>query len=189
MKERPREQRYVFAEFEGKKYYVEDVGNSVQIRGAIFGDGENDILIYLPSEYKASGLLEMTPSVEEWQALLAQSDNSLMVITDPVDRSIVKATVRKNQRMVEESVRWKVYHRDGYKCMYCGRGGANVPLTVDHILAQELGGATTLENMVAACRPCNKLKRNMTVDEWLKECKKRGIPFTGYPDVAYLITV
>lgn len=175
-------ERTVFCEIGDKKYYVEDLGNSVQIRGAIFGDGENDMLIYLPEEYMATDMFDMKPSVEEWQALLKQTDDSMMAIMDPL-KGIVKAIVRKNQRQIEEAVRWRVYHRDGFKCYYCGRGGAEVPLTVDHILAQELGGETTMENLVSACRPCNKLKKNMTVDEWLATCAKKGIPFKGYGDL------
>jgi hypothetical protein len=51
--------------------------------------------------------------------------------------------------------------RDRYTCAYCGRHAS----TVDHVLPQSRGGASTWLNAVAACAPCNHRKANRTPRE------------------------
>ena len=48
--------------------------------------------------------------------------------------------------------------RDGYTCQYCGATPAVQLLTLDHVVPRALGGRSTWENMVAACRACNARK-------------------------------
>lgn len=47
-----------------------------------------------------------------------------------------------------------VLERDGYVCAYCG----GVADTADHITPKSRGGDDGLDNLVAACRPCNSSK-------------------------------
>ncbi|HRI98275.1 MAG TPA: HNH endonuclease, partial [Nocardioides sp.] len=47
-----------------------------------------------------------------------------------------------------------VLARDRHTCAYCGRHAS----TVDHVLPQSRGGASTWLNAVAACAPCNHRK-------------------------------
>jgi 5-methylcytosine-specific restriction endonuclease McrA len=54
-----------------------------------------------------------------------------------------------------------VLARDRYTCAYCGRHAS----TVDHVLPQSRGGASTWLNAVAACAPCNHRKANRTPAE------------------------
>lgn len=60
------------------------------------------------------------------------------------------------------ATRQRILQRDG-RCQYCG--GANRPLTVDHLLPRCRGGATTWDNCVAACLPCNQRKGDRTPQE------------------------
>lgn len=56
-----------------------------------------------------------------------------------------------------------VFIRDNYTCQYCGTKGK---MTVDHIIPKSQGGKHSFENCVAACIPCNVVKkRNRTPDE------------------------
>ena len=48
-----------------------------------------------------------------------------------------------------------VFARDGWSCQYCG---ARTTLTVDHVIPRSKGGASTWENIVASCAPCNRRK-------------------------------
>jgi len=48
-----------------------------------------------------------------------------------------------------------VFARDGWECQYCG---ARSNLTVDHVIPRSKGGASTWENIVASCAPCNRRK-------------------------------
>jgi hypothetical protein len=52
-------------------------------------------------------------------------------------------------------LRWKVFRRDHYKCVKCGR---HWDLTADHIIAFSKGGQTTFENLQTLCRWCNSQK-------------------------------
>ena len=57
--------------------------------------------------------------------------------------------------------RKNILERDGYVCQYCGKPGA----TVDHIKPRSRGGADSWTNCVCACSPCNRKKRDLTLEE------------------------
>jgi 5-methylcytosine-specific restriction endonuclease McrA len=54
-----------------------------------------------------------------------------------------------------------VLSRDRHTCAYCGRYAT----TVDHVLPQSRGGASSWLNAVAACASCNHRKANRTPAE------------------------
>jgi 5-methylcytosine-specific restriction endonuclease McrA len=51
-----------------------------------------------------------------------------------------------------------VFARDGWACQYCG---ARAQLTVDHVIPRSKGGASTWDNIVASCAPCNRRKGDL----------------------------
>jgi hypothetical protein len=57
-----------------------------------------------------------------------------------------------------KKIRVKVLQRDAYTCAYCG----DVANEVDHVYPKSKGGEDTLDNLVAACRRCNILKKDKT---------------------------
>jgi 5-methylcytosine-specific restriction enzyme A len=59
---------------------------------------------------------------------------------------------------IPAALRRHVYARDGYKCVYCGRKGRRILLTIDHIFPVVLGGTDEVGNLVTACRACNLTK-------------------------------
>ncbi len=78
---------------------------------------------------------------------------------------------------------WKerVFDRDGYKCVYCGRDGradfwVYVLLQVDHVVPKSKGGSEDDEsNLVTACMVCNKMKGAQvweSIEHGRKEIKK-----------------
>ena len=58
-----------------------------------------------------------------------------------------------------------VMARDMYTCQYCGAQPSKHELTVDHVSPRSRGGATTWENVVTACAPCNRRKGNRLPEE------------------------
>lgn len=60
------------------------------------------------------------------------------------------------------SLRWQVLHRDGHRCVACGRRGGDddVVLHVDHIVPRSKGGKDTLDNLQTLCSLCNLGKGN-----------------------------
>ena len=63
-----------------------------------------------------------------------------------------------------EALRQEVFIRDGHTCGYCGV--RNVPLACDHVVSVSRGGRSTLENLIAACVPCNTSKGAKSLSEW-----------------------
>lgn len=59
--------------------------------------------------------------------------------------------------------RFEVFHRDRYRCQYCGKETGQ--LTLDHVLPRFRGGQHTWENVVSACMPCNRRKAGQTPKE------------------------
>jgi hypothetical protein len=176
-------QKQVF-EINGKPIYLDQFGNSILIKGVVYGNGDNDIVLYLPDDKKATTQAEWFADADQWREILKQTDDPEMYIKDP-NGGTLKAIVRKNSRQVDEWMRWAVWRRDKFTCVYCGETAK--AMTVDHVLAQELGGETTVENMVTSCRWCNKQKANKTIQEWFDYCKKKGIPFKDYNSVPGIV--
>lgn len=149
---------------------TEEIGDLWTIEEVVYGNGKQSIVMELPfagSEgNNETWIAEWTkPTEEQWQAFLKQAD-------DPVTL-IGKAFVRKATRQIDEGIKWRVYQRDNYTCVYCGTTG--VPMTVDHYHPQALGGQTTMENLRACCRRCNKLKANQPIDAWVQLAAERGL--------------
>ena len=62
---------------------------------------------------------------------------------------------------ISAKTRATVLARDNYICRACGFGGsaAYAPfLDCDHIVAESLGGARTVENLQCLCKACNVAK-------------------------------
>ena len=65
---------------------------------------------------------------------------------------------------VNTTMRNYIFNRDGWKCVYCG--SEQQPFEADHVLPISRGGLTTEENLVCACLPCNRSKKDKTPEEW-----------------------
>lgn len=71
-----------------------------------------------------------------------------------------------DSREVRPGLRFKVFQRDRFRCVACGRSPAlslGVELHADHILAVANGGKTSIENLQTLCRECNLGKGRMLV--------------------------
>lgn len=142
-------------------------GNTLLMTGAIYqGEGQSYVL-YFPNERDDGNEQHIDMSVDDWQALLKQTDLvEVEMLSKAKDGTLVKALVRKSARNVDNTVSWKVFKRDEYKCRYCGND--DIPLTVDHLVLFEEGGPWTVENLVSACKKCNKVRGNLSYPEWLQ---------------------
>ena len=69
-----------------------------------------------------------------------------------------KQEKEKRSRHIPASVRVTVLHRDGLKCVFCGRGAPKVELEVDHILPFSKGGSNDPSNLQTLCFDCNRGK-------------------------------
>lgn len=83
--------------------------------------------------------------------------------------------IRKRRR-TSGAKREKIYVRDRLRCQYCNlkykhkhpKTGVIFDkdyMTLDHIVPQSRGGATSSDNLVLACKPCNQQKGDRTPEE------------------------
>ena len=78
----------------------------------------------------------------------------------------------KRRRMYEINVKeWYrirkvVFERDNYICQYCGKRGGI--LEVDHSIPFSKGGSDSYDNLVTACRKCNRQKRDKSKEDFVK---------------------
>lgn len=61
-------------------------------------------------------------------------------------------------------LRAQVFNRDGHKCQYCGDTAG--PFEADHVTPHSRGGLSVLENLLTACKPCNRSKGATDVFAW-----------------------
>lgn len=68
--------------------------------------------------------------------------------------------------------------KQGGRCKYCGDRLTAKDATADHVVPRKRGGANSRENIVAACRPCNKAKGHLSENQYKKRLRE---PETGAP--------
>jgi hypothetical protein len=145
---------------------VSAVGHSVMLVGGIWAGDGHAYLCYFPEYGREFDPVTVEMNAKDWEALLRQSDLvETEVLAKAEDGSTVKAVIRKCQRAIDGQVQWAVWRRDGFRCCYCGRD--DVPLTVDHLVLWEEGGPSTEDNLVSACKKCNKTRGRTQYLDWL----------------------
>jgi 5-methylcytosine-specific restriction endonuclease McrA len=70
-----------------------------------------------------------------------------------------------------------VHARGNARCYFCGDTVPRKHTTMDHLTPVAQGGTAVVTNLVASCRPCNKHKGAMTLEDYREACG--GIVFPG----------
>jgi 5-methylcytosine-specific restriction endonuclease McrA len=68
-----------------------------------------------------------------------------------------------------------VYRRDGNRCQYCGCHLNSKNSSIDHVMPRSRGGGHTWNNIVSACKPCNRKKSNRTPEEARMPLQKQPV--------------
>jgi hypothetical protein len=63
--------------------------------------------------------------------------------------------------------RLKIFERDNYRCVYCGKQLTRFTATLDHITPVSEGGDNTAENLKTACLQCNSRKTARPLSDFL----------------------
>jgi 5-methylcytosine-specific restriction endonuclease McrA len=80
-------------------------------------------------------------------------------------------------KWIRPEKRQRIYQRDNHSCVYCGSSiydTADLILTLDHVVARELGGGNEHTNLVTACLSCNSSKRDLTVRAFIQHLADQG---------------
>lgn len=62
---------------------------------------------------------------------------------------------------IGKRVRFEVFKRDGFRCLYCGATPQESRLVVDHVEPQSGGGSDDSANLATCCQSCNQGKSNV----------------------------
>ena len=179
--------------------YVDEAGGLIKLSGLVYQGMGSTLVVLLPSAaplgdgqtddegemvegvWAAKGLTGppitlaiVRPTLDMLVEIIRRSDDPLYFEVDPL--GIVKAIHRKSERAVSGAVQQKVWARDGFRCLYCGRRMGDVSLTIDHWVPVESGGGNDPTNLVSACRKCNKTKGNQGPEDY---CRAKGLDFVG----------
>ena len=76
---------------------------------------------------------------------------------EPV-RALENSILVDARRNPGKRLRWRIFEKDSFQCVVCGRGPRNHPGTVlhiDHIIPWASGGLTIFENLQTLCFDCN----------------------------------
>lgn len=145
---------------------IYDVGVNIHMVGAVYQNKDHTYLCMLPDDKIEGELVELEMDVSDWETFVRQSDLlEVEVFQKASNGKLAKVVVRKSARQVNLNVSWECFRRDNYACRYCGRKDA--PLTADHLVTFDEGGPWTRENILTACKKCNKKRGNMPFANWL----------------------
>lgn len=152
----------------GKDINILQIGNEFQISGLLFSGQGQSFALSLPHKHDdinepisqlkldQQGLLDFLRQMDLLEVEMFQNDGS----------GFVKQIVRKTQRQIDNIMQWQVFDRDNYTCRYCGRKG--IPMSVDHIILWEEGGPSIADNMLTACKSCNRDRGSIFYEDWIK---------------------
>lgn len=159
----------------GREAVWADIGNLLKIGGLIFQGMGSSVVLFTPSAETPTESQFIAqwffPTPEEWSEIIRRSDDPELFVGDGVQ----KVLHRKVRWEVSGAVQQKVWARDKFRCVYCGRQMGEVQLTVDHWLPLELGGVNDTTNYLSACRKCNKDKGCLHPVQW---CSQKGLDFS-----------
>jgi len=73
---------------------------------------------------------------------------------------------------IRDEKRLRIYLRDGFLCVWCGRSAPNPygdkgGLTLDHVITRAEGGTNEANNLVTACVACNSQRKDQSALSWL----------------------
>jgi 5-methylcytosine-specific restriction endonuclease McrA len=68
----------------------------------------------------------------------------------------------------------RIAERDGPRCVWCGREPWPRDRTLDHVLPASRGGTRADENLVLACRRCNRDRRSRAAASYARERLRAG---------------
>ena len=70
---------------------------------------------------------------------------------------------KAKRKCISPKMRWSVLERDNHTCQYCGASAPDVTLEIDHIIPVASGGNNSLNNLITACKDCNRGKGKIQI--------------------------
>jgi len=83
-------------------------------------------------------------------------------------------------RSEDDSLRDRIFRRDGYRCVYCGEVFPSEALSLDHVQPRWRGGDNSPGNLVTACKADNARKGSQPAWAWLAGLPDERAHFLRY---------
>jgi hypothetical protein len=94
------------------------------------------------------------------------------------------------RKAIGKKLRFEVFKRDEFSCVYCGATPPTVVLQIDHIHPVAEGGTNAIDNLITSCQPCNigkgaNLLNNIpqTLKDKSKDIAEKEEQLKGYYEV------
>ena len=78
----------------------------------------------------------------------------------------------QRRKTISKSLREMVFKKTNGRCGYCGDVLMTIPSRrwhIDHMHPLSRSGGNEIDNLIAACFPCNNLKHNGTVNDFRRQ--------------------
>jgi len=127
--------------------YVKEKGIFAGFMFEIPGEG---IIVFKTHKFERPGMLEW--NLEDLEEVWKKVGNYAF------------KEFKKNQ--ISDKKRFQVFKRDHFTCQYCGRSAKDgAILEIDHIIPKSKGGTDDIDNLITACRECNRGKGKESLNE------------------------
>jgi hypothetical protein len=70
---------------------------------------------------------------------------------------------KDSERTIPVGIRFAVFRRDNFTCVYCGRSAPEAELHVDHKVPWKIVKKHELNNLITACKDCNLGKKDKLI--------------------------
>ena len=78
----------------------------------------------------------------------------------------------KGGKWLRASLRWAIYYRDDFACLYCRHVGR---LSIDHRESTKSNGRDHRpQNLLTCCLSCNSKKRDLSTRAWFARLRERS---------------
>lgn len=106
---------------------------------------------------------------DDWVEFSRINEDYPKVLTVRYPIAVPEIVVLKNyDRLPLRDVKYSrmtLFERDKFTCCFCNKQFPKSLLTVDHLIPRSKGGKTNWSNTVTACKPCNNLKADLSIEE------------------------
>jgi 5-methylcytosine-specific restriction endonuclease McrA len=106
---------------------------------------------------------------------VTESDELEPVCGGPDEEALSTPLVRPKRRPLSKRLRFEIFKRDHFMCVYCGRTPPEVVLEVDHLEPVAAGGSDNPANLFTACRECNLGKSDRRIENALPQVRPEEI--------------
>ena len=64
---------------------------------------------------------------------------------------------------IGKKLRFEVFKRDSFTCVYCGASPPKITLEIDHVHPKSKKGTNDINNLATSCFDCNRGKRDISL--------------------------